>query len=96
MVAFRFLINVAVRMTYTFLPAFARGTGMSIESMSRVLSARELTSLTAPISGAAADRHGTTRLMTWSGIVVFGGISLALFGGTAFVVGMLVFGVWIE
>ena len=52
MVAFRFLINVVVRMTYTFLPAFARGTGMSVESMSRILSARELTSLTAPISGS--------------------------------------------
>ena len=93
MVAFRFLINVVVRMTYTFLPAFARGTGMSVESMSRILSARELTSLTAPISGSAVDRHGTGRIMTWSGIVVLGGISLSLFGGAAFVVGMLVFGV---
>ena len=93
MVTFRFLINVVVRMTYTFLPAFARGTGMSVESMSRVLSARELTSLTAPMSGSAADRHGTTRIMTWSGIVVLAGISLSLFGGPAFVVGMLIFGV---
>ena len=93
MVTFRFLINVVVRMTYTFLPAFARGTGMSVEAMSRVLSARELTSLTAPISGAAADRHGTSRMMTWSGIVVLAGISLSLFGGAYFLAGMLVFGV---
>ncbi len=91
-VAVRFLLNVATRMAYTFLPAFARGSGLSVEAMGRVLSARELTSLSAPLAGRASDRLGTTRVMALGGAVAAGGLLVAMLGAPGLMIGMIIFG----
>lgn len=93
LVGYRFLINVAARMSYTFLPAFARGSDVSIGTMSQILSARELTSLSAPLAGRASDRKGTANVMTFAGLIVLCGLAVAVFGTIGFIIGMLVFGV---
>jgi predicted MFS family arabinose efflux permease len=88
----RFVINVAMRMGYTFLPAFARGAGLSVGTMSVALSARELTALTAPQLGRASDRLGPIRVMAVGGIVAALGLLIATLGSLGLVVGLLVLG----
>jgi predicted MFS family arabinose efflux permease len=88
----RFVINVAMRMTYTFLPAFARGADLSVESMSTILSARELTSLSAPLTGKASDRFGPLTVMAYGGLLAGVGLLLATLGAPGLVVGLLIFG----
>lgn len=91
-IATRFLVNVAMRMGYTFLPAFARGTGMSVGATSAVLSARELTALTAPLMGRFSDRWGAVRVMGVCGLVAGAGLLVATLGAPGFVVGFVILG----
>ncbi len=88
----RFIINLAMRMGYTFLPAFARGAGLSVEAMSTTLSARELTALSAPVSGKMSDRYGPVTVMAYGGLVAGAGLMVAMFGAPGLVIGMLIFG----
>ena len=88
----RFAINVAMRMAYTFLPAFARGTGMSVGATSAVLSARELTALSAPLMGRFSDRWGAIRVMGVCGLVAGGGLLIATLGAPGFIVGFVIVG----
>jgi len=82
-------------MMFTFLPAFARGAGMSVEEMSRVLAARDLMSLAAPLGARASDRRGTVNVMALTALLVTGGIIATTLGGVGFVIAMLVTGVGI-
>ncbi len=91
-VGVRFGINVAMRMGYTFLPAFARGAGLSVSSMSLALSARELTSLAAPALGTASDRFGALRVMAGGGLLAAFGLAIATLGAPGLVIGLLVLG----
>ncbi|MEM8706909.1 MAG: MFS transporter [Actinomycetota bacterium] len=91
-VAVRFLINVSMRMAYTFLPAFARGTGLSVGATSGVLSARELTALSAPLMGRLGDRHGAVRVMGLSGLVAGAGLLIATLGAPGLMIGFVVLG----
>jgi len=91
-VAVRFVINVSLRMSYTFLPAFALGSGLSLEATSTTLSARELTALSAPRIGRTSDRIGPMTVMTWGGLAAAVGLMVATFGATGFVIGMIVLG----
>lgn len=88
----RFLINVGMRMGYTFLPALARGAGISVGAMSIALSARELTALSAPFTGKASDRFGPLTVMAVSGLVAATGLLVVTIGAPGLVVGLLVFG----
>jgi len=91
-VAVRFVINIVSRMCYTFLPAFARGSGLSVEAMGRVLSARELTALAAPLAGRLSDGLGPLRVMALGTFVAAGGLLLAMFGSIGLMVGLVIFG----
>ena len=91
-VGVRFLINIAMRMAYTFLPAFARGAGVSVGTMSKIISARELTSLSAPLTGKASDRIGPGALMGYSGLVAAGGLLVTTLGAPGLMVGFIIFG----
>lgn len=88
----RFAINVAMRMGYTFLPAFARGAGLSVEAMSTTLSARELTALSAPYSGKATDRLGPVTVMARGGLLAAGGLLVATLGAPGLIAGLVLFG----
>ena len=88
----RFALAVATRMAYTFLPAFARGSGLSVESMSAALSARELTALSAPWSGRASDRLGPLTVMRYAGLASAGGLLLATLGAPGLIAGFVIFG----
>jgi predicted MFS family arabinose efflux permease len=88
----RFVINIAMRMGYTFLPAFARGAGLSVGSMSTALSVRELTSLSAPLTGKASDRLGPLTVMMYGGLVAAGGLLVATLGAPGLILGLIIFG----
>ena len=91
-IAVRFLVNVSMRMGYTFLPAFARGAGLSVGATSAALSARELTALSAPLMGRLSDRSGAIRVMGIGGLVAGTGLLIATLGAPGLVVGFVILG----
>lgn len=93
LVAFRWVSNAGVRFAYTFLPAIARGTGLSVEEVGRLLALRDLTGLGAPVAGRLSDRIGTPRIMLWGGLVALGGLAGSVVGPVGLVLGFLAFGI---
>ncbi len=88
----RWITNTGIRYPFTFLPAIARGSGLSIDTLAVILSLRDLTGLAAPATGRAADRFGPGSVM-----VVFGWLSAAalcasVLGRYGLAVGFVIFG----
>jgi len=54
----RVTLNLAVRVTYPFLPAIARGLGISFEQAGLLVAARHLVGLTGALWGLLAERKG--------------------------------------
>ena len=71
----RLVNNIGHRMVYPFLPAIARGLGVSISSAGLLVTARSAVGLASPLFGPLSDRFGRRRMMA-SGL-------LALVGGAA-------------
>jgi len=95
LIAGRFGSNVAFRFVYPFLPAIARGLGVSLEAAGAALSIRELSGLTAPAVGRLIDR-GRRRAAMVVGLAAAGAsllVTAASPGIVAFAVGMVAFGV---
>jgi predicted MFS family arabinose efflux permease len=55
----RVMLNLGVRVTYPFLPAIARGLGITFEQAGLLVSARHLVGLTGPFWGVVSDRKGS-------------------------------------
>lgn len=66
----RTVMNTAHRMVYPFLSVFARGLGVSLETMSAVMTIRALLGTTSPIFAPIADRRGR-RFGMLTGITIF-------------------------
>lgn len=91
--ATRLLVTTGSRMAYTFLPAFARGTGLSLGEMGALIGFRDVASLGAPYVGRLSDRRGAARLMT-IGLALAGlGLVLAAFGAVGLAVGFFIFAI---
>ena len=91
LVGLRFLINTTTRMTYAFLSPLAAGAGMSRESMSVVIGARDLTSLSSPVVGSVSGRLGYAQVLRVGvGLVIVGSV-LSMFGATGLVIGFVIF-----
>jgi predicted MFS family arabinose efflux permease len=54
----RFTLNLAVRVTYPFLPAIARGLGISFEKAGLLVAARHFVGLTGALWGLLSERKG--------------------------------------
>lgn len=78
---------------FTFLPSFARGTGLTIEQMGQVLTLRDLTGLGAPAMGRLADRKGTGPVMAFTSLLVGAGLLLSVFSTIGLLVGFVVMGI---
>jgi DHA1 family inner membrane transport protein len=59
----RTLINIPYRMLYPFLPAFARGLGVDIETIALAITARSTLGVLGPVFGTVADRQGRKTAM---------------------------------
>jgi predicted MFS family arabinose efflux permease len=93
LLGFRFVSNAGVRFAYSFLPAIARGTGLSVTEVGRLLALRDLTGLGAPIAGRLSDRWGTPRLMLFAGLVATGGLLGSVVGIVGLFLGFVAFGI---
>jgi predicted MFS family arabinose efflux permease len=70
-------VNLALRITYPFLPAISRGLGVSLGAASALVSVRSLlTGVGAPLFGALADRLGGRRVMLWGIVFLVGGAAI--------------------
>ncbi len=77
-VLIRTLVNTGFRMVYPFLPALARGAGVSLETMALAVTARNGLGLAGPLLGAIGDTHGR-RVGMLLGMALFsGGLLLVL------------------
>lgn len=76
----RIIINVGYRMFYPFMPAIARGLGVSLSTVAYGLTLRSIIGVISPLLGSAAD--------------VIGHKSAMLIGMGLFVLGMVAIGIW--
>jgi predicted MFS family arabinose efflux permease len=80
----RLVGNVGMRFTYPFLPAIARGLGVSPEAAGAAMSVRELSGLIGPAAGRYVD-GGRRRAGLVIGLAL-GGLLLTLAGGASGIV----------
>jgi predicted MFS family arabinose efflux permease len=81
--AARMVVNSAHRMIYPFLPAFSRGLGVPVETLTLALSARGALGMTAPLFGALPDRFGRRQAMVIGLAIFIAGLALVwLFPGS--------------
>jgi predicted MFS family arabinose efflux permease len=66
----RFLLNSALRMTYPFLPAIARGLGVSLGAVSRLVALRNLAGFLSPVFSPLSERFGR-RIILIGAVVLF-------------------------
>jgi predicted MFS family arabinose efflux permease len=76
----RAVINTSYRLLYPFLPAIARGLGVSLESIALAITARASLGIASPLFGQLAERRGRRPAM--------------LFALLIFCLGMLIIGLW--
>ncbi len=95
LVAGRLVGNVGSRFPYPFLPAIARGLGVSPEAAGVAVSMRELAGLAGPFAGRAIDGGRRRDALVW-GLVVAGallGLTGATRGVVLFSIALTAFGV---
>lgn len=93
LIAFRLISAAGHRYPFTFLPALARGSGLSIETVGAILSARDLTGMTAPLIGRFTDRLPRPRVMFATSLLLIIGLFLAAIGPLGLLIGFLLFGI---
>ena len=71
LVALKLVLNTAVRLVYPFLPAIARGLGISIGQAGALVSVRWVAGFASPMAIGLAGRRATSRALLMSGLGVF-------------------------
>ena len=90
----RLVLNTSGRMVFTYLPALARGFGLSVTAMGWVVFARDLTGLAGLGLGRLVDRWGPWRTMVGAGLGAAVGLALTLAGPVGVVVGFVLWGLF--
>lgn len=93
LIVFRLISNAAMRYTFSFLPALARGSGLTIEQLGQVLSLRDLAGVGAPLLGRLSDRYSSRRLMVVMAVMSAVGLITATLGTAGFVISLMVIGI---
>ena len=60
----RMIFNSAVRMVYPFLPAFSRGSGLSIATLTQVIALRNFAGILSPVFSNLSNRYGKPATMS--------------------------------
>lgn len=71
LVALKLVLNTAVRLVYPFLPAIARGLGITIGQAGALVSIRWVAGFASPMAIGLAGRRATSRALLMSGLGVF-------------------------
>lgn len=74
----RLVINTGHRMIYPFLPTFARGLGVELETVALAVTARSSLGLLSPLLGSLSDRHGRKRAMITAMLLFVAGMVLVM------------------
>jgi predicted MFS family arabinose efflux permease len=74
----RLFVNTGLRMVYPFLPAFARGLGVSLPVLASFVSVRGFASLVSPLFGPLSERFGRRKILALA-MVLFSGGCLIVF-----------------
>ena len=91
----RLMLNLAVRVTYPFLPAIARGLSISFQQAGFLVAARHCVGLTGALWGLVSERKG----YSWGMIIgltalLLGSFTVSLSGSFAFaLVGFVLIGI---
>ena len=88
----RLTVNTALRMGYSFLPAFARGAQISNGAMGAVLAGRDLSGLAAPLAGRVVDKRGTGRILAAAGAGSAIGMAISATAPLGLIIGFLIVG----
>lgn len=62
----RLFLNTGLRMVYPFLPAFARGLGVPIETLAPLVSIRWIASLLSPVFSPLSEKYGRRPILALS------------------------------
>ena len=71
LVALKLVLNTAVRLVYPFLPAIARGLGITVGQAGALVSVRWVAGFASPIASGLAGRRATSRTLLLTGLAVF-------------------------
>ncbi len=71
LVALKLVLNTAVRLVYPFLPAIARGLGISIGEAGALVSVRWVAGFASPVAIGVAGHRATSRALLLAGLAVF-------------------------
>lgn len=93
LVAQRWISNVGVRMMFTFLPAVATGSGLSIPEIGRLLTLRDLTGLAAPALGRTKERRGARIILLLGGLAAAVGLLLSVLSPIGLIIGFTLMGI---
>lgn len=91
----RLVLNTGHRMVYPFLPTFARGLGVDLETVALVVTARSGLGLVSPAFGSLADVRGRKVAMVVAMSAFVGGMALVMLWPTypALFAGLLLSGI---
>jgi predicted MFS family arabinose efflux permease len=67
----RLFLNTGVRMVYPFLPELARGLGVSLDALSRLITMRAFTGFLSPLFGPLSERFGRRPVLA-AAMLLFG------------------------
>lgn len=84
----RLFINTGLRMVYPFLPAFARGLGVSLAAISGLVSLRNFAGLLSPIFSPLSERFGRRPILALSMLVFSAGCAIVFIWPTYWVFGL--------
>jgi predicted MFS family arabinose efflux permease len=71
LVALKLVLNTAVRLVYPFLPAIARGLGISIGEAGALVSVRWVAGFASPVAIGLAGHRATSRALLFVGLAAF-------------------------
>jgi len=87
----RLTINTGYRLVYPFLPVFARGLGISLQSAANIVSLRSFVGILGPALGSLADiLNRKTAMFIGTSLAVLGMLVIAIIPGmSGFIIGLL-------